>query len=138
MCGIDGCPRSYGSASSLCAHKRAHHPGWKARPAARLRASAAPMQSHNSAAPQAQRGPAAGRAAADGDLTYKPSGRRHQEQLRLNAEAGTGEPAAEEGDAAEAAEEEAEEEWGAGAAPAPKAVKAEPGKGARGALHPVR
>ena len=25
----DGCDRSYGSASSLCAHKRAHHPGWK-------------------------------------------------------------------------------------------------------------
>ena len=30
-CGIDGCVRSYGSASSLCAHKRAHHPGWKER-----------------------------------------------------------------------------------------------------------
>ena len=29
VCGIDGCDRSYGSASSLCAHKRAHHPGWK-------------------------------------------------------------------------------------------------------------
>ena len=28
-CGIGGCDRSYGSASSLCAHKRAHHPGWK-------------------------------------------------------------------------------------------------------------
>ena len=25
-CGIGGCDRSYGSASSLCAHKRAHHP----------------------------------------------------------------------------------------------------------------
>ena len=30
-CGIGGCMRAYGSASSLCAHKRAHHPGWKAR-----------------------------------------------------------------------------------------------------------
>ena len=30
-CGIDGCQRAYGSASSLCAHKRAHHPGWKER-----------------------------------------------------------------------------------------------------------
>ena len=29
VCGIGGCDRSYGSASSLCAHKRAHHPGWK-------------------------------------------------------------------------------------------------------------
>ena len=29
VCGIGGCSRSYGSASSLCAHKRAHHPGWK-------------------------------------------------------------------------------------------------------------
>ena len=29
VCGIGGCARSYGSASSLCAHKRAHHPGWK-------------------------------------------------------------------------------------------------------------
>ena len=30
-CGIDGCQRAYGSASSLCAHKRGHHPGWKER-----------------------------------------------------------------------------------------------------------
>jgi hypothetical protein len=29
VCGIGGCVRAYGSASSLCAHKRAHHPGWK-------------------------------------------------------------------------------------------------------------
>ena len=29
VCGIGGCTRAYGSASSLCAHKRAHHPGWK-------------------------------------------------------------------------------------------------------------
>ena len=29
VCGIGGCERAYGSASSLCAHKRAHHPGWK-------------------------------------------------------------------------------------------------------------
>ncbi|KAK3273584.1 hypothetical protein CYMTET_18182 [Cymbomonas tetramitiformis] len=28
-CNIDGCTKSYGSASSLCAHKRTHHPGWK-------------------------------------------------------------------------------------------------------------
>jgi hypothetical protein len=30
-CNIDGCTKAYGSASSLCAHKRAHHPGWKER-----------------------------------------------------------------------------------------------------------
>jgi hypothetical protein len=29
MCGINGCTKAYGSASSLCAHKRAHHPGWR-------------------------------------------------------------------------------------------------------------
>lgn len=29
VCGINGCTKAYGSASSLCAHKRAHHPGWK-------------------------------------------------------------------------------------------------------------
>lgn len=29
VCGIGGCSRAYGSASSLCAHKRAHHPNWK-------------------------------------------------------------------------------------------------------------
>ena len=29
VCGIDGCRKAYGSASSLCAHKRTHHPGWK-------------------------------------------------------------------------------------------------------------
>ena len=40
-CGIDGCARSYGSASSLCAHKRAHHPDWKERRAAQRRAEAA-------------------------------------------------------------------------------------------------
>ena len=39
-CGIDGCARSYGSASSLCAHKRAHHPDWKERRAAQRRAEA--------------------------------------------------------------------------------------------------
>eukprot|EP00958_Prasinococcus_capsulatus_P004742 scaffold441_cov382-Prasinococcus_capsulatus_cf.AAC.2 len=31
VCGIDGCRKAYGSASSLCAHKRTHHPGWKGR-----------------------------------------------------------------------------------------------------------
>jgi len=30
VCGIDGCAKRYGSAPSLCAHKRARHPGWKA------------------------------------------------------------------------------------------------------------
>jgi hypothetical protein len=30
-CNLDGCTKAYGSASSLCAHKRAHHPGWKER-----------------------------------------------------------------------------------------------------------
>lgn len=39
-CGIDGCARSYGSASSLCAHKRAHHPGWKERREQQRRAEA--------------------------------------------------------------------------------------------------
>jgi len=39
-CGIDGCARSYGSASSLCAHKRAHHPGWKERREQQRRAQA--------------------------------------------------------------------------------------------------
>ena len=29
VCGIGGCEKSYGSASSLCAHKRARHPGWR-------------------------------------------------------------------------------------------------------------
>ena len=29
VCGIGRCVRAYGSASALCAHKRAHHPGWK-------------------------------------------------------------------------------------------------------------
>ena len=29
VCGLGGCSKSYGSASSLCAHKRAHHPGWR-------------------------------------------------------------------------------------------------------------
>ena len=50
-CGIDGCARSYGSASSLCAHKRAHHPGWRRREqrrraeAGRRRGEAAPPPS---------------------------------------------------------------------------------------------
>jgi hypothetical protein len=39
-CGIDGCARSYGSASSLCAHKRAHHPDWKERRDRQRRAEA--------------------------------------------------------------------------------------------------
>ena len=39
-CGIDGCARSYGSASSLCAHKRAHHPDWKERRDRQRRADA--------------------------------------------------------------------------------------------------
>ena len=39
-CGIDGCARSYGSASSLCAHKRAHHPDWKERRDQQRRAEA--------------------------------------------------------------------------------------------------
>ena len=30
-CGVDGCAKSYGSASSLCAHRRARHPGWRGR-----------------------------------------------------------------------------------------------------------
>ena len=28
-CGVDGCEKSYGSAPSLCAHRRARHPGWR-------------------------------------------------------------------------------------------------------------
>jgi len=32
VCGLDGCTKAYGSASSLCAHKRAHHPGWRNAP----------------------------------------------------------------------------------------------------------
>lgn len=31
VCGIDGCQKRYGSASSLCAHKRTHHPNWRGR-----------------------------------------------------------------------------------------------------------
>lgn len=29
VCGIDGCSKAYGSASSLCSHRRIHHPGSK-------------------------------------------------------------------------------------------------------------
>jgi hypothetical protein len=29
VCGVDGCEKSYGSAPSLCAHRRARHPGWR-------------------------------------------------------------------------------------------------------------
>ena len=31
VCGVDGCAKSYGSATSLCAHRRARHPGWRGR-----------------------------------------------------------------------------------------------------------
>lgn len=30
-CGVDGCLKTYGSASSLCAHRRARHPDWRDR-----------------------------------------------------------------------------------------------------------
>ena len=50
-CGIDGCARSYGSASSLCAHKRAHHPGWKERREQQRRAEAEAAAARGEAAP---------------------------------------------------------------------------------------
>ena len=31
VCGVDGCDKSYGSASSLCTHRRVRHAGWRER-----------------------------------------------------------------------------------------------------------